>query len=49
MMQTLFKRQDDRGIYQVLGIHEGFSDVGAAVAGCLGSEKDNLLGEDFLQ
>jgi hypothetical protein len=49
MMQTLFKRQDDHGIYRVLGIQEGFSDVGAAIAGWLGGEKDNLLGEDFLQ
>ena len=49
MMQTLFKRQDDHGIHRVLGIQEGFSDVGAVIAGWLGGEKDNLLGEDFLQ
>ena len=48
-MQTLFKRQDDRGIYQVLCIQEDFLDVRAAIAGWLGGEKDNLLGEDFLQ
>src|ERR687893_894112 len=32
-----------------LGIREGFSDVGATVAGWLGVEKDGLPGEDFLR
>jgi phosphopentomutase len=32
-----------------LGVREVFSDVGAAVAGWLGVEKDGLPGEDFLQ
>jgi phosphopentomutase len=32
-----------------LGIREGFSDVGATVAGWLGVEKNGLPGEDFLR
>jgi phosphopentomutase len=32
-----------------LGVREGFSDVGATVAGWLGVEKDGLPGKDFLR
>jgi phosphopentomutase len=32
-----------------LGVREGFSDVGATVAGWLGVEKDGLPGENFLR
>jgi phosphopentomutase len=32
-----------------LGVREGFSDVGATVAGWLGAEKDGFPGEDFLR